>query len=167
MYTDGVEPAFAINVPFCGGSGTGKSTGMDSFRTVDSSNSQRIENQEDRMDEDLPRRTVGMPIHVFELGGLTMILKDLAGQEDFSATHDLFNASNLPELPLVFLNGFLDISKLVETAKYSLGRVVSRHKSSGRTGEEFGLVEQFNGDPVFCSTPYRVTQDSRLIHLKN
>ncbi|MEM7375843.1 MAG: hypothetical protein AAF587_45055, partial [Bacteroidota bacterium] len=137
---EGTEKANEIVVTTEGEEGTGKSTFLASLIASLLESLLRDENQADRGADNLRSRTDGIKTYIFiDAFKQVLHLLDMAGQEEFWPSHDLFSLRGLiPVLGLLFGNGALSIEKVEMAMRKTIGRHLARVQ--GVTGRRFEVL---------------------------
>ena len=84
-----------------------------------------------------PERTKGIQITTHQVkDGPVLHFKDMAGQEDFCVTHDIFSLSSaVPSIGLITVRGTMDIEDIKYSMKKTAGRFLSRRKAPVVSGK--------------------------------
>ncbi|XP_065187862.1 uncharacterized protein LOC135818418 isoform X2 [Sycon ciliatum] len=142
---DGMEQPDILTMDLVGAEGSGKSTMAESLVTTSRVRQLlRQEHQADTGATDLGRRTKGIASleYVDVLLGHTVHLRDLAGQEQFAVTHDLFSISapSSRMLSCMFVNATDDQGKITRDVMVYGGNILSRIRPSRNKPESHPII---------------------------
>eukprot|EP00117_Sycon_ciliatum_P016600 scpid24345/ scgid5754/ Ankyrin repeat domain-containing protein 23; Diabetes-related ankyrin repeat protein len=126
LLMDGSEDPNDLVIMVSGAGEVGKST---MIATLTSTTDTRKED---------PERTKGIQITTHQVkDGPVLHFKDMAGQEDFCVTHDIFSLSSaVPSIGLITVRGTMDIEDIKYSMKKTAGRFLSRRKAPVVSGKQ-------------------------------